>query len=115
MLFINEFGCEVNIDEAGIEQLKARGVWHLFKPSERKYVGKGPEKNICILFNGNGIGDAIHAMPAVWQKVQEGYDITVYMHPWASTCFTSLGCDVWKAEHSTLGFIPEHINTFGAF
>lgn len=42
----------------------------------QKTIGSG--KGACILFQDNGIGDVICFLPALWQKIQEGFEVTVY-------------------------------------
>lgn len=43
-----------------------------------KTVGSGDAKKICILFQENGLGDAICFLPVLWQKISEGYEVTLY-------------------------------------
>ncbi|HZV13002.1 MAG TPA: glycosyltransferase family 9 protein [Candidatus Kapabacteria bacterium] len=42
--------------------------------------GSGPPESVAIACRGTGIGDTVHEMPALWQKKQEGCDIT-YIAP----------------------------------
>lgn len=56
-----------------------------------KTIGNGNPKSICILFQENGIGDIICAMPALWQKKQGDFDIEVYGEPFMKPVFDRMG------------------------
>lgn len=56
-----------------------------------KTIGYGNPKSICILFQDNGIGDEICAMPGLWQKKQDGFDITIYGRTFMKPVFDRMG------------------------
>lgn len=56
--------------------------------------GYGPKRSVCIWLADNGLGDHIHSMPAVYQKVRHGYDVTVMVNEWYRGCFEPLGATV---------------------
>lgn len=62
-----------------------------------KTIGLGSPKRIAIAMNGHGIGDDISAMPAITQKISEGYEITVFCKSFSRKCWTSLGCKVYPS------------------
>jgi len=62
-----------------------------------KIIGNGDSKKIAIAFTGHGIGDDISAMPAIAQKISEGFDITVFCKPFTRKIWTSLGCKVYPS------------------
>jgi hypothetical protein len=76
-----------------------------------KTIGLGDPKKIAIAMNGHGIGDDISAMPAIAQKISEGYDITVFCKGFSQKCWTSLGCKVCPSVSDK----GEEFFKFGAF
>ena len=42
---------------------------------------------VCVLFQGNGIGDTICFLPALWQKKQEGHEIVIYENEFVKPIF----------------------------
>ncbi len=78
-----------------------------------KTIGLGNPKKIAIAMNGHGIGDDISAMPAIAQKISEGFDITVFCKPFSRKCWTSLGCKVYPSVNPK-NELEENVK-FGAF
>lgn len=81
-----------------------------------KYVGSGNPKRICILFSCNGIGDDVTLLPALWQKKQEGYDITIHTRMFSAPIFERMGIEVVDGidEVGALGTIDILQTQFGA-
>lgn len=46
-------------------------------PAILRYRGYGDAKKIAIMIRSSGIGDTVHMMSALAQKVRDGYDVTV--------------------------------------
>lgn len=115
MIVLNEHGLEVEVDSETIEHIKKRGVWPLYKISPRSTAGAASEKKICILLKNNGIGDAIHAMPAIHQKIQDGYQITVVAESFYEEWFTRLGVEFIAAQEHMIGFVEENKHKYGKF
>jgi len=115
MLVLNEHGLEVEVDHETIEHLKKRGVWQLYRTSPRQTLGCGPEKSICLLLQRNGIGDAIHALPAISQKIKDGYSITVVAEPFVQEWFVRAGCTFQPAQEMMVGFIQENKHKYSKF
>lgn len=67
----------------------------------------GPPNKVLIAAATNvGIGDAIHAMPAVWQMIADDYDVTVNCMSFTAPLWHSIGA---KTTHDTqgLGWEPQ--------
>jgi ADP-heptose:LPS heptosyltransferase len=47
-------------------------------PANCKTLGTGSEKSVCLFAIVNGIGDAVHMLPALSQMLSDGYELTVY-------------------------------------
>jgi len=54
----------------------------------------GPAKRVYFAVAGAGIGDVIHAMPVVWQMIQDGYRVTVNCRPFVNYLWESIGAKV---------------------
>lgn len=78
-----------------------------------KTIGLGDSKKIAIAMNGHGIGDDISAMPAIAQKISEGFEVTVFCKPFSRKCWTSLGCKVYPSVNPANDNEPYF--KFGAF
>ena len=89
---INPSGHEVIINNATEQMLRGNGTWDKFKKREFRIPGVGPEKSICLLLGGNGLGDSIHALPAIWQKIHDGFEVTVYARAFDRPIFEAIGC-----------------------
>ena len=77
------------------------------------YEGNGPDHRILLLMKGNGMGDDIHAMPVVWQKVQDGYDVAVVGREFTKECFTSIGAKFIPEKEAYIGWWREQLNDYG--
>lgn len=87
-------------NEHGNEALVSRSVLNIrganaFTPRTIKHVGTGDPKKICLLLNLEGLGSDIHAMPAIAQKIKEGFDVHVYARTFSEVCYRSLGCSTF--------------------
>lgn len=100
ILLINQYGNEVQVNETAYQQIVDRGEEHLFHRQIIKHTGDGEQRNILLDLRMNGIGDDIHAMPAIAAKIAQGFKISVIGRAFTRLCFISLGCS----------FIPEGEN-----
>lgn len=80
----------------------------------RKIIGYGNPKKIAIAMTSHGIGDDISAMPAIAQKISEGYDITVFCKSFSQKIWRSLGCKVYPSVNP-LDEDNEHYYRFESF
>jgi hypothetical protein len=126
MQVINPAGIEVTVDARGWEQIVRRGEADKFRKVPTKTEGLGPKNKIALLLHGNGIGDCVHSLPAIIAKIREGFEITVMAEESLCPFFAKAGCEtiavhsdqdgsLWTDKGSILGFIPEHMNEYGAF
>jgi hypothetical protein len=76
-------------------------------------VGTGNPRSIALLLHDNGIGDHIHAMPAIWQKVRDGFDVHVYSKPFTRRCFESIGCTWHAMSGPQPGWLAENLGRYG--
>jgi hypothetical protein len=77
-----------------------------------KTLGSGNPKKICVLFLENGLGDAICMLPALWQKIQDGFDVTYYGRDF--TFLKKLGIEIHGEDVSgVLGTIEKLQKEFG--
>lgn len=102
ILMINMHGNEVAVNDFTYRAIKSRGELHLFNRQVYKHPGKGDPKSILLMLNTNGLGDDIHAMPAIAAKLAQGFNITVVGREFNKLCYESLGCK-FIDEKSTQG------------
>jgi hypothetical protein len=77
------------------------------------HIGTGPARRIALLLHDNGIGDAIHAMPALSQKVRDGFEVHVYSRAFVRRCYESVGCHWHAMDTPTIGWIDDHAAEYG--
>lgn len=77
------------------------------------HIGTGPAHRIALLVHDNGIGDHIHAMPAIWQKIRDGFEVHVYSRPFTRRCFESVGATWHAMEGPSPGWIDAHAAHYG--
>jgi hypothetical protein len=77
------------------------------------HIGTGPAHRIALLLHDNGIGDAIHAMPALSQKVRDGFEVHVYSRAFVRRCYESVGCHWHAMDTPTIGWIDDHTAEYG--
>ncbi len=77
-------------------------------------AGHGPSQTIAILLRKNGIGDDIHAMPALAQKVRDGFRVVIYGNDFTRDCFESVGCEFRSASNLAAGTVEEISDEFGS-
>lgn len=92
MWVINPSGRLVEVNHRAIEVLEAAGIWQLFGKAPNYYVGSGPEKRIALQTGSLGLGDDIHAVPGVVQKLRDGYDVTFIGQPFRRPLWERIGC-----------------------
>src|SRR5690242_7847138 len=93
MIVLNKYGREVQINSKILAKIQRRGNMNDFQKLPCKTICNGSENHIALLLGENGIGDDIHAMPAVWQKIQQGYTIDVYSRDFTRECYESVGAN----------------------
>lgn len=80
--YLNPSGYSVWLNRDDIARITKRGDLHRFSPRLFRHEGDGPKKKIAIIFasyNGsNGIGDYVHGMPALTEKVKAGFECHVF-------------------------------------
>lgn len=112
---LNPHGVETEADDWLIRKMKKDGDWARgFQALPVKREGSGPAKQICLLLGNNGIGDDIHAMPAIAQKLADGYSIDVYSREFTRVCYESLGCTFYPASSASMGFYEGALTKYGA-
>jgi hypothetical protein len=98
---LNRAGNEVEIDDWLIAQMRRDGTFHGFDMLPTTRQGNGPANRVALLVANNGIGDDIHAMPAIAAKVAAGYSVDVYGRPFTRECYTSVGASFY--DYRSLG------------
>lgn len=111
--YVNPNGHELWLDERDIEHIKARGDWQKFTRPEAPIDAKGPANEVLLLMNMNGLGDDIHAMPVVWQKIKDGFNVTVVGREFSKECFTSIGAQFIDENETYPGWIKEVQRDYG--
>lgn len=56
-------------------------------------LGEGPEKSVMLCYEA-GLGTAPHALPVLWQMIQDGYDISINCREFQAPIFERLGIKV---------------------
>jgi hypothetical protein len=101
---INPSGVELIVNSATEVMLRQSGKWESFHKREFRINGKGPDYSICIYLGANGLGDAIHTMPAIEAKINEGFLVSIYAAAFQLPIFRKLGCLVHpEEEYESLG------------
>lgn len=114
MILLNKYGREVQVNSAVLEIINREKRMHEFKQLPCRTDGTGNPKHICLLIGNNGIGDDIHAMPAIKKKIDEGYTIDVFGRPFTRLCYESLGCNFLPYQSPNIGFVPKNLSKYGA-
>lgn len=52
---------------------------------------KGEKSKVLLDLFPAGIGDVIHALPATWQLIQDGFDVTVNCNPFVASLWAAIG------------------------
>ncbi len=115
--YTNSFGFDVFLNREDVERIKKRGDMSKFQPRLFRHTGTGPEKKIAIFFashNGsNGIGDYVHMMPALTEKVKQGSEChvftTEFFRPFVEWC----GAVYEDAAALHVGSIGELMREYG--
>lgn len=115
--YINQAGSEVFIDPQTLARIQKRGDMHLFRKRPTEYDGSGPKNKVAIVYqspNGaNGIGDYIHAMPALCAKVEAGFEV----HVWSSEFFRPIiercGCIYHDYREAQIGWLKRALTEYG--
>lgn len=102
ILMTNMHGNEVAINDFTLECIISRGEMHLFNRQVFRKEGQGDPRTILLALGRNGLGDDIHAMPAIAAKIALGYEITVIGREFNRACYESLGCK-FIDERTTFG------------
>lgn len=114
MILLNPRGREVQVNSKVLEKIRKRGDTDKYQRMPAKTICDGPEKHICLLLGNNGIGDDIHAMPAIAQKIAEGFTIDVYSRPFTKSCYELLGATFYDYGTARIGFMEKHKKTYDA-
>ncbi len=85
--YLNPFGQEIHLTKKDIDFIVKQGDLKLFQPRAFRHEGQGLKNKVAIIFSSNngsnGIGDYVHAMPALTAKVQSGFEC----HVWTTEFF----------------------------
>src|SRR6185295_6642381 len=97
---INQHGNEVLVSE---QVLRDMPVWSRRKI---KYERSGNSKSIGLIMDMNGIGDNIQAMPAIYQKIKDGFEVVIFYYldkeVFSKDCFSSLGCRIYYTNYGSI-------------
>jgi hypothetical protein len=96
---LNPAGQDVFIPKAAWERIVQRGHQVQFRPRPHLFMGTGEPNRVAVIYqshNGaNGLGDHLHAMPALAAKVAEGFKVHVYTAEFFRPFVESVGC-IWE-------------------
>lgn len=119
IMMINPHGEEVLVNHDVIRWLKNIGIFHQYHRQIHKYPGTGPENKVCLLVNVNGLGDDLHSMPAIAQKIADGHEVSIgglddyrANRMFNAKIFTSLGCQLIPCVEK--GFIDDNLQHYSA-
>lgn len=110
---VNPHGIEVLVGDYARSRMELQGKLHLFKRRATKTIGKGNPNDILVDIRENGIGDDIHSLPALWQKVQNGFNVTVTGREMNRKLFERIGCKFVSEKNTDGEYIKKSINDFG--
>jgi hypothetical protein len=109
-----ETGREVQLNSEVWQCIVRRGDAHKYAKNITVHEGTGPANKILLMLNDNGIGDDVHALPAIAQKIREGFDITVIARKFTRSMFEKLGCKFIEAcPEGMPGFLKENLPRYG--
>lgn len=92
MPWLNNGRREVLVTPEIYEKLVATGEIVKFTNATQKITGSGPANKIALLLHQNGLGDDVHAMPGLFAKVSEGYEVHVWGRAFNRAMYETLGC-----------------------
>lgn len=114
---INPAGSEVFVDKETLAKIEQRGDRHLFRERPWKYAGLGPTMKIAVVYqapNGsNGIGDYVHAMPALCAKVAAGFDVHVYSSEFFRPFIERSGATYHDCKAMGIGWLADAQKIYG--
>ncbi len=121
ILMTNMHGNEVAINDFTFAAIVSRGELHLFNRQVYRKKGIGDPMKILLALGRNGLGDDIHAMPAIAAKIAQGFDVTVIGREFNRLCYESLGCHfidektTWSGDDGTdKTYREDALNEYGA-
>ena len=119
MELINPHGNLVIVDSPQFERIKKHSDFDKYHRPEHVFRGNGPANRICTVTQAaneqqqNGLGDDFHAMPAVFQKVRDGFDVVVVGRGFTRECWEAVGATFVDKSLVGLGYVDDHLNDFG--
>src|SRR5689334_7159034 len=97
-LMKNASGAEIIMTASAESRMKEQGDWWKFKKREFVEIGKGNPKCILLDLRMNGLGDAIHALPAIGEKVRLGFEVWIMAEAFYAPIFFGVG--ITGIDHS---------------
>ncbi len=82
------------------------------KRPDEVFYGTGDPKEICLLMRKHGLGDDLHAMPAVEGLVKAGYRVTVYAKTFTRKCWESVGAEFFEIPRGHIGWMEANQHRF---
>jgi hypothetical protein len=105
-LMTNASGTEIIMTASAEARMKEQGDWWKFKKRKFMEIGKGDPKYILLDLRMNGLGDAIHALPAIVAKLNQGFVIDILTEEFLNPIFQGVGCAcqayVMKSEYGKI-------------
>jgi ADP-heptose:LPS heptosyltransferase len=77
------------------------------------YGCTGDKKKICLILKHCGLGDHIQSLPAIYQLVARGYDITIYTDEFMFPIYEKLPIELIDIREHYAGFSKLNADKFG--
>jgi hypothetical protein len=111
---VNKAGVEVIVTGAIEARWRRLGRMDALRPREFAVAGPGEPMTVLLDLRMNGLGDAIHSLPAIAEKVRLGFHVIVITTPFLEALFTRIGCTVLHhdipAESDALRYVGTSYN-----
>ncbi len=97
MQMINRFGVMVDVSPSEWESVRKHRpheVKNFITRPDLGVEGAGPHEKVLYLLHVNGIGDMVHAMPALRSQIESGKEVWVACQAEHAPYFKRLGCNI---------------------
>jgi hypothetical protein len=84
-----------------------------YRRIERSTATSGASDRILLLLHENGIGDVIHAMPAIRAKIESGCRVAVGCTDIQTPLYRRLGCEIIEEKEPTIGVVGKYWGEYG--
>jgi Glycosyltransferase family 9 (heptosyltransferase) len=111
----NPYGIEVDVPETqwALVRHDRPAEASRYRPLQVQNVTSGPANNVLLVVYENGIGDLVHAMPAIRGKIDAGVSVSVGCRDWQWPFYQRLGCLRIEESEPMMGTFRRYESEYG--